>query len=380
MHMLKLVCEENMCTGCRACIDKCAKDAIAIKDSLDSFNAVIDEDKCIECGACHKVCPNNSPVKLNGQLSWLQGWAMDQSEREQSSSGGFATSLSKEFIKHNGVVCSCIFAEGDFIFDIAESEEGVERFRGSKYVKSNPTGIYKKVRNLIKEKKVLFIGLPCQVAAVKNFVGKVNESNLYTVDLICHGTPSVEILKKYLQQYNVELSDVEKISFRTKNSFLLKNNEKPIIDPKIQDRYTMTFLKSLNYTENCYSCKYATDKRVGDITIGDSWGSTLTEEIDKGISLVMCQTEKGNELLNMLNFHFEEVDKKIALENNHQLRHPAVVSEKREQFFREIKKGKRYNSVVAKIYPKACIKQRIKKIVYTVMGGQHETYRLIIWK
>lgn len=368
--MRRLVCEENMCTGCKACIDKCVKDAISIKDDLDSFNAVIDESKCIDCGACHKVCPNNTPVELKKQLSWHQGWANEKEEREKSSSGGFATVLSKEFIRQNGVVCSCAFSNGDFMFEIAESEEAVEKFRGSKYVKSNPEGIYKKINELLRtQKKVLFIGLPCQVAAVKNFVGKKNEQNLYTVDLICHGTPSVKILENYLSQYKVNLRKIKDISFRTKNSFMLKNNERPIIDSRIQDRYTMTFLSSLNYTENCYSCKYATDKRVGDITIGDSWGSGLTEEIEKGISLIMCQTEKGKELLKLIPFHFEKVNIDEALKNNHQLRHPAIAPEKRKEFFEGIKKGKKYDAVVAKIYPKACLKQRIKKILYSFRGG-----------
>lgn len=72
-----------------------------------------------------------------------------------------------------------------------------------------------------------------------------------------------------------------------------KKDGKPITGHHIQDRYTMSFLSSLNYTENCYYCRYATDKRVGDITIGDAWGSDLKEEIDNGISLIMCQTEKA---------------------------------------------------------------------------------------
>lgn len=368
--MNRFVCEENMCTGCRACIDTCTKNAIFIQDNLDSFNAVIDKSKCIDCEACHKVCPNNSPVELKEQLSWHQGWADSSEEREKSSSGGFATVLSKTFIQNGGIVCSCIFSEGDFIFKVAETEMETECFRGSKYVKSNPEGIFRKVRALLKEqKKVLFIGLPCQVAAVKNFVGKSNEENLYTVDLICHGTPSVEILKKYLDQYKIKLKDVKEISFRTKNSFMLKNNKTPIIDSRIQDRYTMTFLSSLNYTENCYSCRYATDKRAGDITIGDSWGSDLSDEVEKGISLIMCQTEKGEQLLHLMPFNFEKVDSNIALKNNHQLRHPAVAPEKRTQFFEEIKKGKNYDSVVAKIYPKACIKQRIKKVLFRIRGG-----------
>lgn len=379
--MNKFVCEENMCTGCRACIDKCAKGAISIKDDLDTFNAVIDENKCIDCGACHKVCPNNTLVELKEQLSWYQGWADDKEEREKSSSGGFASVLSKSFVKNGGIVCSCSFMNGDFIFEAVNSEDEVERFRGSKYVKSNPEGIYKKVKELLRgQNNVLFIGLPCQVAAVKNFVGENYKNNLYTVDLICHGTPSVEILKKYLEQYKVNLKDVKEISFRTKNSFMLKNNEKPIIDSRIQDRYTMTFLASLNYTENCYSCRYATDKRVGDITIGDSWGSGLMEEIEKGISLVMCQTEKGKELLNLMPFHFEKVNVDEALKSNHQLRHPAIVPKKRKEFFEGIKNGKKYDSVVAKIYPKTCLKQRIKKILYFIRGGQYEVYRLTVWK
>lgn len=368
--MNKFVCNENMCTGCRACVDRCIKDAISIRDDFDSFNAVINESKCIDCGACYKVCPNNSLVDLNEQLSWQQGWADNKEERERSSSGGFATVLAKSFVKHGGVACSCTFANGDFVFETASSEKEVEKFRGSKYVKSNPTGIYKKVRDLLKEqKKVLFIGLPCQVAAAKNFVGENYNKNLYTVDLICHGTPSVEILKKYLEQYKIDLKNVKEISFRTKNSFLLKKNEKSIIDSRIQDTYTMTFLSSLNYTENCYSCRYATDRRVGDITIGDSWGSELTEEIEKGISLVMCQTEKGEELLQLMPFHFEKVNVDEALKNNHQLRHPAIVPDKRKQFFEEIKKGKKYDSVVLRIYPKVCIKQKIKKVLFGIRGG-----------
>lgn len=209
--MEKFICKENMCTGCKACIDKCTKSAIYIKDELDTFNAVIDTNKCIECGACYKVCPNNNLVELKEQISWYQGWAKLSEERESSSSGGFAATLSRSFIKNDGVVCSCAFENGDFKFKIAETEEEIEAFKGSKYVKSNPEGIYRKVRDyLLQKRKVLFIGLPCQVAAVKNFMGEKLWSNLYTVDLICHGTPSVKLLEKYLEQYDIKLNDVKK--------------------------------------------------------------------------------------------------------------------------------------------------------------------------
>ena len=50
--------------------------------------------------------------------------------------------------------------------------------------------------------------------------------------------------------------------------------------------------------ESCYSCQYATDKRQGDITLGDFWGyqesaPEYIEDDDKGISLVIVNTSKG---------------------------------------------------------------------------------------
>ena len=35
--------------------------------------------------------------------------------------------------------------------------------------------------------------------------------------------------------------------------------------------YTYAFLKSIDYTENCYYCRYASQSRKADISLGDSW-------------------------------------------------------------------------------------------------------------
>ena len=99
----------------------------------------------------------------------------------------------------------------------------MSKFLGSKYVKSNPGGIYKKVLERLKDgEKILFVGLPCQVAAAKHYTK--NHQNLYTIDLICHGTPSPKILEKFLDDYDVKLVDLERIRFRVKNSFRLEQN------------------------------------------------------------------------------------------------------------------------------------------------------------
>lgn len=369
------VCKLNECAGCMACINICPKKAIRIDDKKYAYNAQIDEAKCVQCNLCRKVCPNNDISSLfKPSIEWKQGWALDEDDRKKSSSGGIATELSKAMIKLGGCVCSCIFQAGEFVFSIEDSNTGIEKFMGSKYIKSNPFGIYKKISEQLKNgKRVLFIGLPCQVAAVKKSIDTRLHNRLYTVDLICHGTPSPYFLNAFLKQYRVSVYDLSDIRFRTKDRFQVTEKYQGIVTTGIRDKYTIAFLNGLFYTENCYSCKYAKKERVSDITLGDSWGSELSnEERAKGISLILCQTEKGKELLSSARIITKPVDIDNAIAHNHQLSNPSQKPENREKFFKMIQSGIDFNRAVFKCYPKECIKQEIKKgliLLRLVRGG-----------
>lgn len=370
--MSSLVCEQNMCCGCMACVNICKKNAINIVDDMDAYNAVIDENNCVHCGACKMVCQNNHKPIAKSPVNWYQGWAASNETRENSSSGGLAAALSKQFVLDGGVVCSCSFQDGKFGFYFASTIDQCSAFIGSKYVKSNPDGIYGQIKNFLSSgKKVLFIGLPCQVAAVKTYMRK-DEDNLYLVDLICHGTPSPQILDLFLSQLKVPLKDVDKIYFRKKGSFKLTCDFQTVLPERVTDMYTHAFLHGLDYTENCYQCKYAQLERVSDLTIGDSWGTNLSfEEQSKGISLILCQTKKGAELLEKSDLHLEDVDLKKAAEANTQLRHPTIMPPERNKFFNSIKKDHNFNRAISKCYPKLYYKQRLKLILIKlkIMGG-----------
>lgn len=362
---MRTVCEANKCTGCMACIDSCSKNAIQIQDSLNSYNAVINTELCVSCGKCEKICQNNFPVALQKPQKWLQGWSKDEKIRQGGASGGVAMALAQTFIKAGGTVCSCTFENGKFGFSVIEDVNDLNRFAGSKYVKSNPIGCYKKISELLQnKKKVLFIGLPCQVAAVRKYVGKKMEANLYTVDLICHGTPSPKILDIFLKQYGKELSKAKDIRFRAKGRFQIVYNGNTVIRQGVCDRYMIAFLNSLIYTENCYECKYATRMRVSDITLGDSWGSDITgSEWTRGVSLVLIQSDRGIELINKSNLHLEAVDIEKAVQNNHQLSHPSLKPKGWGAFYNKLRSGKEFNSLVLKYFYKECIKQEMKNVL-----------------
>lgn len=359
---VKTVCAKNQCVGCMACFDMCPKSAITIVDTRQAYNAVIDEEKCIHCGICTNVCQNNKETTLKHPETWYQGWIEDEKLRRKSSSGGAAKAISRQFISEGGVVVSCSFKNGVFGFECAASFEELEKFTGSKYVKSNPSGTYKKVQELLKEKKkVLFIGLPCQVGALKTVI-KEND-NLYTVDLICHGTPSPKLLRDYLELHNVNLEEVSSISFRYKDVFGLAQDRTPLSQPGSCDNYLLAFLCGLDYTDNCYECKYAGINRGSDITIGDSWESDLAEdEQRRGISIMLCQTEKGEQLLKKSDVKLFPVNLEHVVAVNDQLREPSLKTKKHDLFFEKYP-SKSFNYATFCCLPSKCMKQRIKAIL-----------------
>ena len=361
---METVCEINKCAGCMACVDICSKKAINIIDGQAFYNAVINEDVCVGCDACHKVCPQNSLSELTAPIKWFQGWSMDIEERDKGSSGGIAAAISSSFIDGGGCVYSCEFKDGEFIFGYAQDKEELHKFRGSKYVKSNPAGVFRAIGSRLKDgEKVLFIGLPCQVSALKKYISKDLRENLYTVDLICHGTPSPKMLDAFLKQYNYSLDELHDITFRNKGNYQISCNNKAIISKGIRDRYSIGFLNSLILTENCYSCSYTTTERVSDLTIGDSWGTDKSiEEQKKGVSLVLCQTDKGSKLLEGSNLYLTDVDIDNAIASNNQLCHPSIMPSNRDRFFSDINK-KTFNSSILHALPKQCFRQDIKQLL-----------------
>lgn len=358
---METVCSPNSCTGCCACVSICSKNAIQIEDKPDAMNAVIDKSKCVNCGRCKLVCPNIIIVKKKKPIKWYEGWAQENQIRFTSSSGGFASAIIKAFLEEGGTCYSCVFENGSFSYTkVTDYRE----CQGSKYVKVLPGKVFRDVLNdLNKGNKVLFIGLPCHVAGAINYTH--NHANLYTIDLICHGSPSISFLSKFLMQYNTSISDLSNIKFRVKDFDLIEGYHK-FSSTGIEDYYTFAFLKGLIYTDNCYSCAYAGIERCADITIGDSWGTKYADdELKKGISLALCMSEKGEFLLLNSGLYVTEPDVKSAIHSNKQLQHPTICPQQRKKMLRKIKKSS-FNTAVRSCYPWIWTKQFFKMLLFYV--------------
>lgn len=358
------LCDGSSCTGCKACVAACPVGAVRVEHGLLSCVTTIDRAKCISCGRCVRACPQLNPVSRMEPVNFRQGWASSQAERATSSSGGVCAAISRAFAQTGGKVCSCVLDDGRFTFTIVDRPEYVDQFKGSKYVKSDALPAYSMVKDALRDGfDVLFVGMPCQVAALRRAVGSSLEERLYTIDFVCHGTPSVATLERFLSDRGLRLADMESLSFRSKARFGIRDTSQLLGVSGVVDSYLIAFLNGLSYTENCYACPYAGMGRVSDLTVGDSWGTDLKAEMPKGVSLVLCQTEKGQSLIDSAGLELHPVDVANAIANNQQLSVPSARPAARDKFLSNIAMGKTFDRCVRACLPMDCVKQDVKRLL-----------------
>jgi coenzyme F420-reducing hydrogenase beta subunit len=336
------ICAYEKCTGCYACYNICPMKCInLLPGETGHIIPVINLHNCSGCGLCRKICPSRTEVKLNTPLKAYASWSSDPDDRKTSSSGGAASVFARHIIKKGGVAYGASsIKNGKFMHERIEKIEDVQKFKGSKYVQSSILNTFRNVKaDLHAQRIVLFIGTPCQVAGLKNYLGN-DHRNLYTVDFVCHGVPSMQLLNDHIIT-RIGHGQYDKVSFRENGSWVIRvlnNDETKYAKSIYRDLYYIGFMKGLFYRDSCYTCKYARKNRASDITIGDFWGLgkmvPVNYPLKDGVSLLLPCTCKGTELIDECkgSMFLEERPIKEALQGNSQLNAPSVRHPKTELF------------------------------------------------
>ncbi len=199
--------QKSDCCGCNACGDICPKQAISfVVDNEGFWYPQVDKSKCVDCGLCEKVCPmlHVDELKKN-DLPESICYAAEHKDLEvvfDSTSGGLFSALAEYTYQQHGFVGGAVFNEDLSVSQfISADEKDLVRLRSSKYLQSGAEGFYREVRRLAQAgERVLICGTPCQMAAMRSFLGKEYE-NLIIVDFICRGVNSPKIWQKYLQSF-----------------------------------------------------------------------------------------------------------------------------------------------------------------------------------
>lgn len=211
------------CSGCTACASICTHDAITMKpDVLGFLYPEVDETKCTNCGLCEKVCAFNDSYDKSLNYEKPLAYATrhkNMHEVETSQSGAAFIAISDYILDMGGVVYGAGYTDHfRVIHKRATTKKERNEFKGSKYVQSDLTGIFRMVKKDLKDGlTVLFSGTPCQTAGLNAYIGKRLRENLFLVDLICHGVPSPFIWKDYLTYLEHKHgSSISYVNFRDK--------------------------------------------------------------------------------------------------------------------------------------------------------------------
>lgn len=285
----------------------------------------IDSARCVNCGICARACPSLNRPEPRKPLAVYAAKANDTELRIASSSGGIFSLLARQILEKGGKVFGAAFDKKDWsVAHIGVSDaEGLAELRGSKYLQSRTAGIYRDVKSALAANiPVLFTGTPCQIAALRAYLNlqpSISTSNLYLVDVVCHGAPSPMVWQKYLDwqceaasaqgcgSAPAEGRNIRRISFRRKNcgwkrfSLSLRfANDKEYLCQFPDDPFMRAFLKELCNRPSCHDCQCRELRSGSDLTIADFWGieKILPDfDDDHGTSLVLANTAKGTMLL-----------------------------------------------------------------------------------
>ena len=374
--------EKKKCTGCKMCADICPKSAITFNVDKEGFwYPSVDYQKCVKCKICLNKCPslNEHPINKNDPSVYAL-WSKDDETRITSTSGGAFWEIANSFISNGGIVVGSRYG-GDWRTAehyIAHNTEELTNIKGSKYFQSDTAGIYKKVKDELSQgTKVLFCGTPCQISAIKTYIG-IDDENLFCMDFICRSINSPKAFKAYIDelesQYNSKVMEVhlknKDNGWQSLASQVRFENGDVSLKDKNNDWWVKGFIYNDLYTrESCYNCQYKVLPRINaDITIGDFWGikNQKSEDMFKGISVMLINTEKGQKLFNGAKENvicFEHSIDDVLPGNPALLTNPVRTS-KQDKFFELLEKHPFSYCV------EACIKEsKIKKIRTKIYNG-----------
>lgn len=371
--------EHSDCCGCYSCMNICPKDAISMQEDERGFaHPVINHDLCIDCGLCYDRCPVNNEIKQTGSFEPVS-YSLSASPEIclRSTSGGAFSLLANQVLSDKGVVFGAKSNGLEEVWhDDTETIEGLDSLRRSKYFQSNIGFTYRKIKKYLRdERKVLFVGTPCQVAGLKSYLGKDYEK-LITCDLICHGVPSKAVFRRFVKEVeelkNAKLKRYYRDSaqwapsiFACEYEFESENarcpnahlpfSEKPTaleersdkkgwkeVEPYDKDWFNQLYHSNLIQRPSCQHCRFCKIPRVGELTIGDDWRyyNQHINEPDKlkfGRSLVIINNEKGLSLFRSATKELKDIYPADYLEGGH-ISIPPIANPLSDRFFSEIRR------------------------------------------
>lgn len=270
--------EKEKCCGCGICARVCPTKALNMKCDEEGFlYPDINEMLCVGCGRCMTYCPEKEVKSIIPGKNAYAAQAIDKNTLKSSTSGGVAFQIAEYYVSRDDIVFAAVFDERhQVIHKKITSIDQLSEIQGSKYVQSKLNLVLDDIIHSLHDgRQVLFIGTPCQVAAMKKLTGE--NDNLMTVSLICEGVPSPGLWERYCKEYHV--LPQSQVVFRDKEDgwgdrakFKVTTEKKIQSEPFHKNPFCRFMIQCLSLRPSCYACPFKQGSDIGNVTIGDLWG------------------------------------------------------------------------------------------------------------
>lgn len=315
MSNVNIIKASHLCYGCGTCNVVCGHQAITMHyDNIGRLLPYIDESKCTNCKLCYNHCPSldlkgiqlsNTEDKYVGHVEKVFiGKAADDRIYRNSQSGGLVTATVK-YLLNRGLIDAAVMCRVEDEIDytpkavIITKSDNLYSCQKSSYV---PIDIVSALKQVDKYQSIAVVGTGCHiqgVRALQNFNQKYRDKIKYTLGLICDRTlckTSTDVL--YGGQFK---NKRKRIIWRDKS----KNYETARLLIRTEDnvvkeipRWKRFALKDPFTNPRCRICFDKLNTNA-DIVFGDPWGMSNVDW-QNGMSLVICRTLKGTDLVRSL--------------------------------------------------------------------------------
>jgi len=353
------ILQSKICNGCGTCVGVCPTSAINIIRNSKEYQPNINSTLCNNCGICLNSCSSHlvdykkmnmavfgtEPLnKLMGNyINCYTGYSTNNNIRCNSSSGGLVSQL-LIFALENKIIDGALVTKMNKnnplepeVF-IAQTREEIISASGSKYC---PVPLNKAIKEILKfNGKIAVVGLPCHINGLRkaeNINSKLKEKIKLHLGIFCSRTDDFQATEFYFDWFGINISEVEKIDYRTEGWFgymkIKQKNKDAILIPFKQ--YIRVHELRFFTPKSCSLCHDLTCE-LSDISFGDAWLPEI-ERTDKiGTSICISRSKYSEEFLQ------GAIDKgviKLNLENVN------VVNRSQGVDFK-----KKYSKVALKIY------------------------------
>lgn len=378
--MIRIDKKENCC-GCTACAAICPKSCIEMKEDKEGFRyPEVDEEICIECGACERVCPILNKTKE--EKFQQEGYIIqnkDQQVLRESTAGGAFTAIAEYILNKNGVIFGVELSKDLQAKHICvENKNELYRFRNSKYMQSimDETGkTQRKVKEFLDaDRYVCFSGTPCQIEGLKKYLKK-DYPKLITVDVVCRAVPSPFIFRKYIEYQEHKMNQkISSVRFRDKY-YGYKYSTMNVLTNKNQGKYhkgvesdpwLRAFFSNICDRPSCHKCNFRKQYRVSDFTIWDCFNVgrfSKNLDNDKGATRMLIHSEKGKAIFRDIcgEYNYVQVNPEKLIEGSKEVKESVAPNDKRKEFFDD---ANRMNGVeLYKKYFPDTLKVKLERII-----------------